>query len=183
MKSLIQDSWVDVGELWDCISAVISRLPRLRLWLLQLQQEIHQHFEGDPQAQQAARLMLEASGLSGAQAALTQQAQELWGSPMDSPESALEPLRRWLQEGKQRLVGAKGEIWGFGGALMGITSSETPRREPPEELLLPPPVVACVQWGNCEEFHGVPWLRTPEHVEFQNQPPLRSSFLYGHCDA
>ncbi|KAM9514359.1 uncharacterized protein ACIB01_018931 [Guaruba guarouba] len=103
MKSLIQDCWVDVGELWDRVSAVASRLPPLRLRMLQLQQEIHQHFEGDPQAQEAARLMVEAARLSGARAALTKQAQELRGSLMDSPESALEPLRRQLQEGKQRL--------------------------------------------------------------------------------
>ncbi|XP_061317842.1 uncharacterized protein LOC133273558, partial [Pezoporus flaviventris] len=103
MKTLIQDCWVDVGGLWDLIHSSATRLSPLRLWLLQLQEEIQQHLEGDPKAQQAARLMLEAAGLSGAREALIQQVQELRGSPMDSPEAALGPLRRQLQEGKQRL--------------------------------------------------------------------------------
>ncbi|XP_062463284.1 HAUS augmin-like complex subunit 5, partial [Pezoporus occidentalis] len=103
MKALIQDCWVDVGGLWDLIHSSASRLSPLRLRLLQLQEEIQQRLEGHPKAQQAARLMLEAAGLSRAQEALIQQVQELRGSPMDSPEAALGPLRRQLQEGKQRL--------------------------------------------------------------------------------
>ncbi|XP_061299454.1 uncharacterized protein LOC133263630 [Pezoporus flaviventris] len=103
MKTLIQDYWEDVGGLWDLIHSSASRLSPLRLRLLQLQEEIQQRLEGDPKAQQAARLMLEAAGLSGAREALIQQVQDLRGSPMDSPEAALGPLRRQLQEGKQRL--------------------------------------------------------------------------------
>ncbi|XP_061331666.1 uncharacterized protein LOC133280757 [Pezoporus flaviventris] len=103
MKTLIQDYWEDVGGVWDLIHSSASRLSPLRLRLLQLQEEIQQRLEGDPKAQQAARLMLEAVGLSGAREALIQQVQDLRGSPMDSPETALGPLRRQLQEGKQRL--------------------------------------------------------------------------------
>ncbi|XP_061334881.1 HAUS augmin-like complex subunit 5 [Pezoporus flaviventris] len=103
MKTLIQDCWEDVGGLWDLIHSSASRLSPLRLRLLQLQEEIQQRLEGDPKAQQAARLMLEAVGLSVAREALIQQVQDLRGSPMDSPEAALGPLRRQLQEGKQRL--------------------------------------------------------------------------------
>ncbi|XP_057277665.1 LOW QUALITY PROTEIN: uncharacterized protein LOC130605873, partial [Pezoporus wallicus] len=103
MKTLIKDCWEDVGGLWDLIHSSASRLSPLRLRLLQLQEEIQQRLEGDPKAQQAARLMLEAAGLSGAREALIQQVQDLRGSPMDSPEAALGPLRRQLQEGKQRL--------------------------------------------------------------------------------
>ncbi|XP_061232787.1 HAUS augmin-like complex subunit 5 [Neopsephotus bourkii] len=103
MKSLIQDCWVDVGGLWDLVPPLASRLPTLRLRLLQLQGEIQLHLEGDPRAQEAARLMLEAAGLSGARGALLQQSRDLWGSPIEPAEAALGPLKRRLQEGKQRL--------------------------------------------------------------------------------
>ncbi|XP_030331326.1 HAUS augmin-like complex subunit 5 [Strigops habroptila] len=102
-ESLIQDCWVTVGELWELVPPLASRLPPLRLRLLQLQHEIHQHLGGDPQAQEAARLVLEAVGLAGARGALTRQSRELRGGPGGSPKPALDPLRRRLQQGKEQL--------------------------------------------------------------------------------
>ncbi|KAM8985781.1 uncharacterized protein PRD47_019089 [Ara ararauna] len=142
VKSLIQDCWVDVGEVWDRVSAVASRLPPLRLRLLQLQQEIHQRLEGDPQAQEAARLMVEAARLSGARAALTKQAQELRGSLMGSPESALEPLRRQLQEGKQRLS----RRWI---QLQALAESNGKLLAQLRPLQAQPPRGRCCRWRRC----------------------------------
>ncbi|XP_072704270.1 uncharacterized protein [Ciconia boyciana] len=101
IKSLIRECWGAVGGLWGRLPPLAARLHPLRPRLARLRRQLAQRLGGDPKSQRAARLALEAAGLTGARRALARGCKNYGaGGP---PKPALGELRRRLHRERQRV--------------------------------------------------------------------------------